>query len=53
MVWGAIWSDGRSELMECQGSITSVKYASILQEGLLTIFTSGIIIKNESIFMED
>ena len=28
MAWGAIWSDGRSELVEFQGNVTSVKYVS-------------------------
>ena len=30
MVWGAIWSDDLSELVECHGNITCVKYASIM-----------------------
>ncbi|XP_076060474.1 zinc finger BED domain-containing protein 4-like [Oratosquilla oratoria] len=29
IVWDAIWSDGRSELVECQEHISSVKYVSI------------------------
>ena len=28
MVWDVTWSDGRSELVECHGNITSVKYVS-------------------------
>ena len=35
------------------GDITSVKYVSILQEGLLPIFSSGRKIKDESLFMKD
>ena len=53
MVWGGtIWSNGRLELVECQGNITSVKYVSILKESLLPIYSSGRMIKNESLFME-
>ena len=51
MVWGAIWSDGLLELMECHGSITCVKYAYIMPEGLIPIFPSGGMIKNESLFI--
>ena len=53
MVWGAIWSNGRSELVECQGNISSVNCVSILQEGLLPIVPNGRMIKHESLFMED
>ena len=53
MVLCAIWSYGRSELVECQGNITSVIYVSILQEGLLPIYSSDGVVKNKSIFMED
>ena len=53
MAWGPIWSDVCSELVECQGNITSVKNVSILLEGILPIFSSGKMIKNESLFMED
>ena len=35
MLWGDVRSDGRSELAKCQGNISSVKNASILQECLL------------------
>ena len=45
MVWCAIWSDGLSELVECQGNIISVKYFAILQEGLFPIFSSGRMVK--------
>ena len=53
VIWGAIWSDGHSELVECQSNITSVKYFSILQEGQRPIFSRGRMIKHESLFMED
>ena len=39
--------------MECEGSISSVKYASIMLEDFLAIFLNGGMIKNESLFMED
>ena len=51
MVWSAILNDGRLKLVECQGNITSVKYVSILQEGLIPIFSSGT--KNVYLLMED
>ena len=53
MVWGAIWSDGRLKLMECQGNINSGKYVSVLKEGLFPIYSSGRMSKNDFIFMED
>ena len=49
---GAIWSNCRSEQVEYHENITSVKYVSILQEGLPPIFSSGRMMKNESLFME-
>ena len=52
MVWGAIWSDGRSDLVECEANINSAKYVSILQEGLLPIFSSGKMNKVYSLFVE-
>ena len=39
--------------MECKGNINSAKYVSILQEGLLPIFSSGKMNKFESLFMEN
>ena len=41
MVWGVIWSDRRSDLVECEANINSVRYVSILHEGPLPIFSSG------------
>ena len=53
MVWGAIWHDGKSELVVCEGRINSAKYIKILKEGLLPIFTSAHVNKNHHLFMED
>ena len=53
MVWGAIWHDGKSELVVCEGHINSAKYIEILKEGLLPIFASAHVDKNCHLFMED
>ena len=53
MMWGAICSDDRSELVACQGNINSGKYVSILKEGLFPIYSSGRMSKNDFRFMED
>ena len=53
MVWGTIWGDGRSDLVECEANINSTKYVSISHEGLLPIFSSGKMNKVNSLFMED
>ena len=39
-VWGAIWNNDRSALVEYEGEIYSSKYVAILQEGLIQIFSS-------------
>ena len=51
MVWGVIWSEGRSDLVKCEGNINSAKYVSILQEGLLPTFSSIKMNKFDSLFM--
>ena len=53
MVWVAVWSDGRSELVECEENINSEKYVSILKKGLLPIFSSDRMSKVNSLYMED
>ena len=53
MVWGVIWSDGRSDLVECEANINLAKYVSVLHEGLLPIFSSGKMNTVNSLFMED
>ena len=53
MVWGAIWHDGKPELVVCEGCINSAKYIKILKKGLLPIFASAHVNKNHHLFMED
>ena len=50
MVWGAIWHDGKSQLVVCEGRKNSAKYMEILKEGLLPIFASAHVDKNSPSF---
>ena len=53
MVWGIIWNDGHSDLVECETNINSAIYVSILHEGYLPIFSNGQMNKVNSLFMEN
>ena len=53
MVWGAIWTAGRSELVVCDGNINAEKYINILDQGLLAAFDSGKLRCRCTLFMQD
>ena len=53
MVWGAIWTAGRSELVVCDGNVNAEKYISILDQGLLSAFDSGKLRRRSTLFMQD
>ena len=53
MVWGAIWHDGRCEVVMCEGGINSAKQTEILKEALLPIFARAHVDKKQHAFMED
>ena len=53
MVWDAIWTTGRSELVVCDGNVNAEKYISISDQGLLPAFHSGKLRRRSTFFMQD
>lgn len=51
MIWGAIWSNGQSEPLECDGDIISGICISILHNGVFPIIKGELI--KETFFMEE
>lgn len=52
IVWRANWCHDRSELVGSDGNTNSGKYVSVLQKVLLPIFSSGEMIKEDSLVTE-
>jgi len=52
MVWGAIWYDGKSELVFIENRLNGEKYNGILEKGLLPLFSVKLD-KNQVLFQED
>lgn len=53
MVWGAIWYQGRSKLVVCEGHINSAAYIRILQDGLLPLYATHQLSTQHTLFMQD
>ena len=53
LVWGTIWTAGRSELVVCDGNVNAEKYISILNHGLLPAFRSWKLRHRFTLFMQD
>lgn len=52
IVQGAIWSSGKSELVEYVGNANNCKYIVIFEKGLLPIFSSRVLNKSSTLFMQ-
>ena len=53
MVWGAVWTAGRSEFVVCDGNVNAEKHISTLDQGLLSAFHSGKLCRRSTFFMQD
>ena len=53
MIWGAIWTAGRSELVVCDGNVNGEKYINILDQGLLLAFHSRKMRRRCTRFIQD
>ena len=53
MVWSAIWTAGRSELVVCDGNVNAEKYISIPDQELLPAFYSGKLRRRSTLFTQD
>ena len=49
MIWGAIWTARRFELVICDGNVNAEKQISILDQGLLPTFLGC----HSTLFMQD
>ena len=53
LVWGAIWTTERSELVVYDRNVNAEKYISILVQGLLYAFDSGKLHHHSILFIQD
>ena len=53
MVWDAIWTAGRSELVLCDGNVNAENTSAFWGQGLLTAFDNGKLRHRSTLFMRD